>query len=625
MGSRGLRALALVLAAGALLHWAAPTPARAQTDANAPAPPPTGPATPVTPVPPLTPGPANGLAVPSVPQPPATTHSPLFRLPIDNRLAPALPQPQPTTPAAGAAQTVQPFGGTPPLPSVPSTEAPPAVSQLPPFGSQLFNHPAQLFGPVAFNRDYVVAPGDQISIQVWGSYNYSDVQGVDPQGNIFIPQVGPIRVAGHTNDELNRIVAIAVKRIFTQNVDVYATLLSKQPVAVYVTGAVKTPGRYSGDRMDSPLQYLAQAGGIDPSSGSYRDIRILRGGKRLAQIDLYSFLTGGGLPRIEFEVNDEIAVGFQWPTVTALGDVQNRYRFEIRPLSANGADLAALARPDPTVSNVSVRGIRNGSPYNAYVSLAQFRGMPVNGGDTLQFISDYVSPTIFVNVTGQSNGPSSFVVPRAVRLGEVLKLIEVDPAAADLDAIYVRRQSVAQQQQQALEEALDQLRRSVLTKTSVSTSDAAINTEEARLVEAFLQQMKAFRAQGIVVLADTPARDEFRLEPNDEIVIPAKSDVVLVTGEVRLPQSLTFVPGRTIESYIARSGGITDRADAAHYVVLHLSGAVESGGDTVRVQPGDRIMVMPRVDVHGVAVLSDLVRVLYEAVVSTGIALRLTR
>ena len=565
---------------------------------------------------------------PGLPLEPAAAN-PVIQLPIDKDIHPQLGSP-PTTAAPVSSppmltqpETIQAVGGAVATPGAPSAVAPPALSAAPPFGSQLFTGQPQLFGPVAFNRDYIVAPGDQISIQIFGSYAYSGVQGVDPQGNIFIPQVGPVHVAGANNGELNVLVTSAVKRVFTQNVDVYASLLSKQPVAVYVTGAVRSPGRYSGDRLDSALQYIAQAGGIDPKSGSYRDIRVLRAGRMLAHIDLYAFLTGTELPRLQFEVNDTIVVGFQHPSVTALGDVQNRYRFEIAP-AATGAAIVALARPDPTVSNVSVQGIRAGQPYNAYVGLAEFEGMRLGNGDTVQFTSDYVSPTIFVNVSGQSSGPSSFVVPRSARLGDLLRLIEVDPAVADLGAIYLRRQSVAQQQQQALDASLDQLRRSVLTTRSVTTSDAAIHTEEARLVDQFLREVRAFKPQGIVVLASARDRDRIMFEPNDQIVIPAKSDVVLVTGEVRIPQTVIWSEGRSLTAYAEMAGGFTDRADTGAYVVLHVSGAVETGpADRIRVLPGDQIMVMPRIDSHDFAIMSDLVHVIYQVAVSSGVVFKL--
>lgn len=533
-----------------------------------------------------------------------------------------------TVPNPLATQNAPPTSGAPPLPGTPNPQAPPPLSTAPPYGSQLFLNPPILFGPIALNRDYIVAPGDQIVVHIWGAYAYNGVQGVDPQGDIFIPQVGPIRVGGVNNGGLQSVVERAVRQVFTQNTNVYASLLSKQPVAVYVTGAVKNPGRYSGDRLDSPLQYIAQAGGINEQSGSYRDIRVIRGGKTIATIDLYGFLRGVPMPKIDFEVNDTIAIGYQRPTVTALGDVQNSYRFEAGRNGFTGAQLVALARPNPNVSDVSVQGIRNGQAYDAYVPLAQFEGMRLAKGDTYNFASDYVSQMIFVNVTGQSAGPSSLVVPRGATLEDVLKLIEVDPKVADLQAIYLRRQSVAVAEQQAVQESLAALRRALLTARSVSTSDAAIHTEEAAMVDAFMQRVQQFKPQGRIVLAGSPAAKDLIFEPNDEIVIPAKSDVVSINGEVRIPQTVIWSPGRTIEQYVTLAGGYTERAAVGDILVIHANGAVEKM-QSGPIEPGDQIMVMPEAGVHGFAIFQDIFSVIraitQEVAIASGVTLRVSQ
>ena len=589
--------------------------------------------------------PGGGFQMPAVPVPMAHFELPAGRSEAAGQAAPAA---SPTAPAAAAAvgapapgavsetlpnplssQTTPPAGGAPPLPGTPNPQAPPAVSAAPPYGSQLFLNPPILFGPIALNRDYIVAPGDQIVVHVWGAYAYNGIQGVDPNGDIFIPQVGPIRVAGVNNGTLLSVVDKAVKQVFTQNVNVYASLLSKQPVAVYVTGAVKNPGRYSGDRLDSPLQYIAQAGGINQQSGSYRDIRVIRDGKTIAAMDLYAFLRGVPLPKLEFEVNDTIAIGYQRPTVTALGDVQNSYRFELDSGGFTGAELVALARPNPNVSNVSVQGIRGGEPYDAYVPLAQFEAMRLAKGDTYSFASDYVSQMIFVNVTGQSAGPSSLVVPRGATLGDVLKLIEVDPKVADLNAIYLRRQSVAVAERQALQESLAVLRRALLTARSTSTSDAAIHTGEAAMVDAFMQKVQQFKPQGRIVLAGSPVAPQMIFEPNDEIVIPAKSDVVSISGEVRIPQTVLWSPGRTAEQYVALAGGYTERGDPSDVLLIHANGAVAKAGAGGPIGPGDQIMVMPEAGVHAFAIFQDIFSVIRaiqsQVAIASGVTMRLSQ
>jgi protein involved in polysaccharide export with SLBB domain len=122
---------------------------------------------------------------------------------------------------------------------------------------------------------------------------------VDAQGNLFIPQVGPVRVLGNANSKLNSVIGAAVKRVFQNNVNVYANLEASQPVKVFVTGFVRQPGLYNGLSSDSLLTYLDKAGGIDPERGSFLDIRLMRGGKIRQKVNLYDFLFEGQLERVQ--------------------------------------------------------------------------------------------------------------------------------------------------------------------------------------------------------------------------------------------------------------------------------------------------------------------------------------
>lgn len=530
----------------------------------------------------------------------------------------------PTRPPRGTSQPVKPSASEPIV-------APPSTVQqhssddvVRPFGSQIFASSSNLIQAGSANPNYIIAPGDQVSVQVWGAQNYSGAQVVDPQGNIFLPEIGPVNIAGRSVASVKAAVNAAISQVFTNNVSAYVTVLSRQSVGVYVTGLVAKPGRYAGDRMASPLNFLALAGGVEPKSGSYRDIRILRGNRVLARMDLYEFLLLGRMPDVIFEENDTIVVGSQESTVVALGEVQNRYRFEVANEQATGADVIALARPEPSVSHVSVRGVRSNQPYNAYITLDEFAHSRVYRGDEYGFVTDRVTETIFVSVTGQAGGPSSFAVNRGANLGQVLKLIEVDSEMADLDAIHLRRESVAERQERALENSLNELQRAVLTAPSTTSTEAGMRVQEAQLVERFIQKARAVKPEGRVVLAGNPHRNDLRLEANDKIVIPTKSQVVIVGGEVRMPQTLMWHSGKSIEDYIGLSGGFSDRADRSNFVVIRRSGAAEVGGN-ITVQPGDQIMVMPTAGEKDFAIFRDIIEVLYRVAVSSAVILNVTK
>ncbi len=489
------------------------------------------------------------------------------------------------------------------------------------FGSQLFAQPTIVAQLQSTNPTYLMDTGDRVAINVWGGASYTGVQTIDADGNIVLPEVGPIHLRGKSSKDLNAIIRGEASKVFTENVGTYATLLTRQPIGVFVTGAVKNPGRYAGESKGSLIAFLAQAGGIDEDSGSFRDIRVLRNQQVIARIDLYDFLLAGSMPPIALTEDDTIVVGAQGTTVTVDGEVKNPYRFEVSTQGTTGRDLMSLARPKPNVAYVSVNGVRGGNPYSAYLTLQQFLSTPLVNGDDYSFASDGVNDTIFVSVDGQSSGASRLAVPRNAQLGDVLKYVKVDPATADIDSIYLRRKSVADQQAHALDLSLNELQRAVLTGPAATEGDAQVRAQEATLVEQFVKQARTIHPEGRVVLAGNASAMRTTLESDDEIVIPVKSNLVLISGEVRLPQTVLYAPGETVSEYARSAGGFTERADTSNFVIIRRSGAVEMGGSRIKVEAGDNIMVMPEVGTHGFVVFKEIIGILYQIAVAAGVTL----
>jgi protein involved in polysaccharide export with SLBB domain len=165
-----------------------------------------------------------------------------------------------------------------------------------PFGANLFDGGFTQDGENGLNPGYIIQPGDQVAVRVWGAIEFNEILTVDARGNIFIPKVGPVRVGGVPNKDLNSRVTYAVRSVFTDNVRVYTSLNGAQPVAVFVTGFVPQPGRFSGIPSNSALHFIDQAGGVDEQRGSYRSIKIMRNGEQVVELDLYDFLLQGILP-----------------------------------------------------------------------------------------------------------------------------------------------------------------------------------------------------------------------------------------------------------------------------------------------------------------------------------------
>ena len=145
-----------------------------------------------------------------------------------------------------------------------------SVEFLQPFGANLFTGNFSTSYYYGLNPGYEITPGDRISVKIWGAQSFSEILVVDQQGNIFLPEVGPVKVSGLPKSQLTSAVKNKLATIYTDNVEVYVNLMNAQPVAVYVTGFVNKPGRYAGGPTDPPLNFLDLAGGVNTPKGAYR-------------------------------------------------------------------------------------------------------------------------------------------------------------------------------------------------------------------------------------------------------------------------------------------------------------------------------------------------------------------
>ena len=527
------------------------------------------------------------------------------------------------------------FDGSLPYQEKPSTptvmDAPPAWAQgrlapsasalLAPFGANLFRGNFAGTYSDGVNGDYVILPGDRIMVRVWGAKTYDDVLAVDQQGNIFLPEVGPVRVAGLKQSALLGAVRSRLASVFTDNVNIYVNLQSSQPVAVYVTGFVNQPGRYAGSPMDSVMSYLDRAGGITPNRGTFRNIKVKRGKKVMASLDLYDFALNGNMPDIRLKDGDVILVGERGTSVAAYGMLRQEARYEFKG-TATGAQLMAYGNPLSSATHVSVSGIRGGRPFNEYKTMQEFSAMHLADGDSVEFVADSRGRTIMASVSGAIRGASRFPVKNSTTLRALLAYVEVDPALADVSAVYVRRQSVARQQKTILEDSLHRLERSTLTATSATAEEAQIRVREAELVQDFIRRAASLTPDGVVVVSRGGQVRDLLLEDGDEIVIPQKSDVVQVSGEVLLPKAVTFDAAMKAEDYVKSAGGFTDRADEDNVLVARMNGEVGPIAE-LGVRAGDRILVMPRVDTKNLELAKGITQILYQIAVATKVAVGL--
>lgn len=500
------------------------------------------------------------------------------------------------------------------------------------FGAQLFSGNFARTGATQFNPDYVVAVGDQLQVRLWGGFELDALFVVDPQGNIFLPHVGPINVLGVRNQDLQTTVERAVRRVFSANVYSYASLAAAQPVRIFVGGSVNRPGMYDGTSMDSLLHYLDQAGGIDLERGSLLSVQVKRGDTLRSEINLYDFLLAGRIPLVQFADGDVIFVQSRGNSVRVLGMVANANRFEFREDALDVAAISRLARPSSAATHVRVTRNTGATKNVEYYPIAQAANVMVGNGDEVEYTADKRAGTITVRVEGEHLSPQEYVLPYGSRLGALMQQIKLSDLS-DVNSTQLFRRSVAERQKALLESSLRSLETAALTARSGTVEEASLRRDEAEMILQWIDRARQAQPVGQVYIAGAAQRDQLLLENGDVLRIPAQAGLVLVSGEVLFPNAVAYDGDLSLHDYIRRAGGYTQNADVSRVVVARTDGSFEEAGrrswllggglKDMRLRAGDEVMVLPKVDVKSRQITKDVSQILYQLAISARVIIGL--
>lgn len=214
---------------------------------------------------------------------------------------------------------------------------------LKPFGTELFAGPREAVPPddIASANDYMLGPGDNLVVSLWGQVEKEWVLTIDREGKVTIPKVGAIIAWGKSLEQFEAQLARELKRIYS-DFQLGVSLGKIRSIRVYLTGEVKMPGAYTVSSLTSLFNALYLAGGPN-DHGSMRQIRLMRGGQQVAEVDLYKFLLeGDNSSDVRLETGDAIFVPVAGPRVAIRGKIRRPAIYELRG-SETALDLVALA------------------------------------------------------------------------------------------------------------------------------------------------------------------------------------------------------------------------------------------------------------------------------------------
>ncbi|CAA6812571.1 MAG: Capsular polysaccharide export system periplasmic protein KpsD [uncultured Sulfurovum sp.] len=488
------------------------------------------------------------------------------------------------------------------------------------FGEELFTGNFKANRQFRQNSNYVLNVNDKITVKMWGTHNYIDENlTIDKQGNIFIPEVGAIHLLGLPASSLQATIKKSVHKVFNDEVKVYADVQGYQAISVYVTGSVKKVGLYEGLSTDSVLQFIDKSRGILRGVGSFRTIQLIRNGAVIQVIDLYDFLLTGNMRPIAFQDGDTLFVQPIKYYVDIEGDVLRPYIFELLNNSTTVSEIIAYALPTVKVNNFTISNWSNSEKSTKEYSLEDARGVRVQNGDNLVFNGNYYTNSLKLDVTGEHKGKQHIAIKKGTSLYEVLSKLEFS-SLSDIRNIKLYKEKVALVQQSLLNTKLKELEQSVLTADSSSAEEAKIRESEAGRILQFIAKARKVKLTGQLVLDYNTNLKNIILEEGDSVVIPTKSNFVVVDGEVNIPNALVYETGKSVSNYIDLSGGFSERADTSKVLLIKANGKALFNTDNV--DAGDSILVLREIDTKNTIWIKDITQILYQIAVGAAVALQ---
>ena len=419
----------------------------------------------------------------------------------------------------------------------PSNQDQPSQAYLGPFGAPLrqygysmFATNVSTFAPVDDNPvgpDYVLGPGDDLTINVWGAIDSTMIRTVDRNGRIVLPKVGDLRIWGLTFSQADRLIRDELARYF-RGFSTSVTMGRLRTVSVHVVGEVCQPGVYTLSSLATVTNALYSAGG-PTKLGSLREVRLLRSNIQVARIDLYDFLQRGDRARdYRLESGDTIFVPTVGDVVAVAGEVKRPAIYEVQT-GTRLADVVTLAggvTPTSYLKRVQiVRALPNAERSTLDVDLTahylkgdEANNPLINAGDLV--LIHPADPRVYniVKVEGAVRYPGAYELKPMMRIGQLL------PAEKLLPEAYTERVEVAR-------------RRPDLTMEVV-----AVDLKKA--------------------WSGDPSQD-LLLKPLDEVTVRTElraARTVTLNGQVVRPGIYTIADGEKLSSVLERAGGLTDRA-----------------------------------------------------------------
>jgi len=313
---------------------------------------------------------------------------------------------------------------------------PTCFSELTPFGREFFERASEIDPPVdiASASDYVLGPGDNVVVYLWGRVEKEYNLTVDREGKLFVPTVGAIPAWGLTLDQFLDRAKKHFGKVYT-DFDITCSLGRVRSVRIYVTGEVERPGAYTVSALTSLFNALYIGGG-PTDRGSMRQVRLMRRGKPVAEVDLYKLLLqGDNSTDIRLESGDVVFVPVVGPRAAIRGEIK---RCAVYELTGNEKvkDLLQLAgntTSEAYLERVQLERISGRNEWEVIdLNLAangsdSLENIQILDGDRITIHSLFDAKSNMVGLFGQVQHPGYYERTDTTRVSDILAQAKLHP------------------------------------------------------------------------------------------------------------------------------------------------------------------------------------------------------
>ena len=393
------------------------------------------------------------------------------------------------------------------------------------FGHDVFNNKNLTFQSsmnLATPQNYVLGPGDEVNVDIWGDAQESITQFISPDGTITIPDIGVIQLGGLSVSQAKATLKREIGPRFMGS-KIELTLGQTRTITIHVMGEVKVPGTYTLSAFSTVFNALYMAGGPN-DIGTLRNVKVYRKGRLLSNVDVYDYLLNGKLSGdIRLQDNDIITVSPYEALVCITGKVKRPMYYEMKKSESVATLLNYAGGFTGDAHTRAIRIIRKTEPKLSVFSVGEF---------------DY----------------GSFHM--------------MDEDSVSVDAVINRYQNMVEIRGAVFRPGLYQVGGDITTVKALIQAAAGLK-EEAISTHGILYRMKTDRTLEALSVDICGMLDgivpDLALRNEDVVYIPSREilnmkKTVTIKGEVIDPGVFPYAEGETVEDLILRAGGLTEAA-----------------------------------------------------------------